>query len=134
MSRPVRAAGGLVVDVSGVDVRVVLIHRERYGDWCLPKGKLDDGESFADAALREVTEETGLVCELGVELAEVHYEVGDRPKVVRFWAMTVVHGELAPHDRNEVTDLGWFEIGEARAKVSYDADRRVIDTWVDRHR
>ena len=62
------------------------------------------------------------------------YEVRDRPKVVRYWAMTAVGGELAPEDLDEVTDLGWFEIGVARAKVSYDADRQVIDEWIERHR
>ncbi len=134
MSDLIRAAGGLVVDSSDGEVRVVLIHRDRYDDWCLPKGKLDDGESFADAALREVAEETGLVCELGDELAEVRYDVRDRPKVVRYWAMTAVGGELAPEDLDEVSALGWFEIAEAREKVDYDADRQVIDAWLERRR
>ena len=134
MTRLIRAAGGLVVDDAGDEVRVVLIHRDRYDDWCLPKGKLDDDESFADAARREVAEETGLVCELGDELAEVHYDVRDRPKVVRYWTMTVLDGELAPEDLDEVSDLGWFEIGAARQKVSYDADRQVIDAWIERRR
>lgn len=134
MSRLIRAAGGLVVDRTGDQVRVVLIHRDRYDDWCLPKGKLDDDESFADAALREVAEETGLVCELGEELAEIHYEISGRPKVVRYWAMAAVGGELAPEDLDEVDEVAWVEIGAARDQVDYDGDRQVIDTWMERHR
>jgi 8-oxo-dGTP diphosphatase len=134
MSRQIRAAGGLVVDTTGDEVRIVLIHRDRYDDWCLPKGKLHDDESFADAALREVAEETGLICELGDELAEVNYDVKGRPKVVRYWAMAAVGGELGPEDDHEVSDLAWFEIGAARAKVSYPADRQVIDAWTERSR
>lgn len=133
MNREIRAAGGLVVDTDGDRVRVVLIHRDRYDDWCLPKGKLDDDESFADAAVREVAEETGLTCELGEELAEIRYEVRGRPKVVRYWAMRPVSGELAPLDDDEVDDLGWFDLATARDKVSYDADREVIDSWTARH-
>ena len=67
-AKEVRAAGGVVARASGDGVEVVLVHRPRYDDWSLPKGKLEPGESWEDGALREVEEETGLRCELGEEL------------------------------------------------------------------
>src|SRR5918997_104391 len=92
-------AAGCVVHRWGDDgaLEVAVIHRPRYDDWSLPKGKLDAGESFADAALREVWEETGLRCRLGRELEPVRYTVRGRPKLVRYWVMEVVdEGALAP--------------------------------------
>ena len=93
----VRAAGGVVLR-DGPDGReVLLIHRHRYGDWTLPKGKCEPDEPDEDCALREVEEETGLVCELLDELASTEYVDGKgRPKRVRYWAMRVVGGELRP--------------------------------------
>ena len=83
MSDPIEAAGGVVVR----DGRVALVHRPRYDDWSLPKGKLDEGESWEEAALREVEEETGLRCELGPEVGRTRYRASGRPKVVRYWLM-----------------------------------------------
>ncbi len=83
MSERVEAAGGVVVR----DGMVLLVHRPRYDDWTLPKGKLDPGESFEDAALREVEEETGLRCRLVRELPSTQYAVSGRPKLVRYWLM-----------------------------------------------
>src|SRR5215217_3282948 len=83
-SDEVRAAGGAVVH----DGRVAVVHRPRYDDWSLPKGKLDDGEGWEDAALREVLEETGLRVRLLEELPSTHYEDRKgRPKTVRYWRM-----------------------------------------------
>jgi 8-oxo-dGTP diphosphatase len=104
---------------------VAVVHRPKYDDWTLPKGKLDKGETFEDAALREVEEETGLVCELGAELESTTYEDRNgKVKLVRYWEMTVVEGEFAPND--EVDELRWVPPEEARAMLSYDRDRDVI--------
>ena len=123
MSRePVKAAGGVVVDVEG---RVLLVHRPRYDDWTLPKGKLDPGETFEAAALREVREETGLECALGRELPGTEYRDNkDRPKVVRYWLMEVEGGEFEPND--EVDEVRWLAPGEAAELLSYDRDREVL--------
>jgi 8-oxo-dGTP diphosphatase len=107
------------------DGRVLLIHRPRYDDWTLPKGKLDPGESFEDAALREVEEETGQRCSLGRELPSTRYEVGGRPKLVRYWLMTPEgDAEFEPND--EADDARWVTPEEALALLSYDRDRDVV--------
>jgi 8-oxo-dGTP diphosphatase len=117
----VRAAGGVVVR----DGRVAVVHRPKYDDWSLPKGKLDEGESFEDAALREVEEETGLRCRLVRELPAVEYEVRGRPKLVRYWAMEVEdETPFVPND--EVDEVRWIEPAEALALLSYDRDREPV--------
>jgi 8-oxo-dGTP diphosphatase len=117
----VRAAGGVVVR----DGLVALVHRPRYDDWTLPKGKLDKGESFEEAALREVDEETGLHARLVRELPSVNYEVRGRPKVVRYWLMEVESDEgFVAND--EVDEVRWLEPAEALALLTYDRDRDVL--------
>jgi 8-oxo-dGTP diphosphatase len=121
VSDQVRAAGGVVVR----DGLVALVHRPRYDDWSLPKGKLDSGESFEEAALREIAEETGLRARLVRELPAANYEVRGRPKVVRYWLMDVESDPgFVPND--EVDELRWVEPGEASALLSYDRDRDVL--------
>ena len=88
---------------------VLLVHRPKYRDWTLPKGKLEPGESHEQAALREVEEETGLVCELGRELGSTSYRDGKaRPKVVRYWAMRPLRGAFSPH--REVDEIRWASV------------------------
>lgn len=121
----VRAAGGAVWRRGVEGLEVILVHRPRYDDWSLPKGKLDDGESFEGAAAREVQEEATVTVRLGVELPSVRYE--DRyghPKVVRYWAMTVESG-LAGGD-HEVDVAQWVALPEAVARLSYEHDRPVL--------
>ena len=118
----VRAAGGLVVR----DGLVCLVHRPRYDDWSLPKGKLDPGEGFEQAALREVEEETGLRCRLRGELPEVRYtDARGRPKLVRYWVMDVVDDSgFSPND--EVDELRWVPLAEAARLLSYKRDRELV--------
>ena len=123
--RTVEAAGGVVLRSSGRGMEICVVHRPRYDDWTLPKGKLDADETFEDAALREVEEETGLRCELGPELASTHYTDGKgRSKVVRYWLMEVVEGEFAPND--EVDELRWMTAHEAVEALSYERDRELV--------
>jgi 8-oxo-dGTP diphosphatase len=118
----VKAAGGVVVR----DGQVLLVHRPDYDDWSLPKGKLDPGESFEDAALREVEEETGLRCRLVRELPEVRYrDRRGRPKVVRYWEMdTLSESPFEPND--EVDELRWLDVGDALVLLTYERDRDVV--------
>ncbi len=118
----VEAAGGIVLR----DGEVALVHRERYDDWSFPKGKLDPGETFEQAALREVWEETGIRARLVRELAATHYRDNkDREKVVRYWLMEV---EEAPafEPNNEVDELRWVTPDEAAALLTYDRDRELL--------
>jgi 8-oxo-dGTP pyrophosphatase MutT (NUDIX family) len=118
----VEAAGGVVLR----DGRVALVHRPRYDDWSLPKGKLDAGESFEEAALREVEEETGLRCRLVRELPAVEYEVRGRHKHVRYWAMETLDADALFVPNDEVDELRWLEPAEALALLSYDRDREPV--------
>ena len=106
---------------------VCLVHRPRYDDWTLPKGKLDPGESFEAAALREVWEETGLRCRLGDELETIRYRGHkDRPKVVRYWRMEVEDDPgFAPND--EVDELRWMAPAEAARLLTYAHDRALVE-------
>jgi 8-oxo-dGTP diphosphatase len=117
----VQAAGGVVVQ----DGRVAVVHRPRYDDWTLPKGKLDPGETFEQAALREVREETGLECRIVEELGSTSYtDSKGRPKVVRYFRMEVEGGAFTVND--EVDELRWLSPDEARAALTYERDRDLI--------
>jgi 8-oxo-dGTP diphosphatase len=119
----VRAAGGVVLDDDGL---LVLVHRPRYDDWTLPKGKLDPGESFEEAALREVEEETGLRCRLVRELSAIEYrDDKGRSKVVRYWLMEVdADSGFVPND--EVDELRRLPLDEALGLLTYDRDHDVV--------
>jgi 8-oxo-dGTP diphosphatase len=124
----VQAAGGVVVRDDG---RVAVIHRPRYDDWSLPKGKLEPGETFEAGALREVEEETGVRGRIVGELAPVRYvDRKGRDKVVRWYRMEVDGdpADLVPND--EVDELRWLTPSEARDLVSYDHDRALLETVV----
>jgi 8-oxo-dGTP diphosphatase len=124
----VEAAGGVVWRRYEGDLQVLLVHRPKYDDWSLPKGKLDPGETFEQAAEREVWEETGLRCRRGVELEESHYVDGKgRPKVVRYWVMEPTGGTFAPND--EVDEVRWLPVGAAAARLTYERDRPVLDSF-----
>jgi 8-oxo-dGTP diphosphatase len=121
----IRAAGG-VVHRRGENggLEVLLVHRPKYGDWTLPKGKCLAGETDEDCALREVEEETGLSCALGPELGTTRYRVARGPKVVRYFAMTAAGGEFEPHD--EVDEIRWLPLVEAEEALSYDRDLEIL--------
>ncbi len=124
---PVRAAGGVVWRRGPSGIEVVLIHRSRYDDWSLPKGKVDPGENDEQAARREVQEEASVIGVLGPELRSTTYvDRNGRDKMVRYWAMTVAGGNIGPD--NEIDVAEWLPIGEARRRLTYDRDRPVLDS------
>jgi 8-oxo-dGTP pyrophosphatase MutT (NUDIX family) len=126
VARTIDAAGG-VVEQDGL---IAIVHRPRYDDWSLPKGKLDKNESSERAALREVQEETGLSCQLIEELDPVSYtDNRGRPKNVRYWRMKVLSGEFEVND--EVDELRWLSKADALELLSYEHDRELVAALAD---
>jgi 8-oxo-dGTP pyrophosphatase MutT (NUDIX family)/phosphohistidine phosphatase SixA len=118
--RFIEAAGAVVWRAGALAV----VHRPRYDDWSLPKGKLDRGETIAQAAVREVAEETGFEAVLGRHLNTVRYSVGDARKQVDYFAATVTGGTFHPNE--EVDELRWLPVDEASDILSYPQDRTVL--------
>jgi 8-oxo-dGTP diphosphatase len=126
----VRAGGGVVRRrTPDGDHRYAVVHRPRYDDWSLPKGKVDPGESDEEAALREVEEETGVRCTLGPELEAACYrDRKGRPKQVRYWLMEPVEGDRVPRFRpdQEIDELRWCSAADAGKLLSHEHDRKLI--------
>jgi 8-oxo-dGTP diphosphatase len=123
----VRAAGGVPWRIAGDALEVALVHRPRYGDWTLPKGKLEAREHPLRAAVREVREETGLSCVPQVRLPTITYLTGepDVEKSVDFWSMRVArdHGREPDH---EIDDVRWVPLRAAGGVLTYKHDRGVL--------
>lgn len=119
----VAAAGGVVMR----DGKVAVVHRPRYDDWSLPKGKLDPGEDFLAAAIREVREEIGAEVRVGRELPAVEYADHEgRRKLVRYWLMEAERVDFTPNE--EVDELRWLDPARARDLLTYPRDRDVLDS------
>jgi 8-oxo-dGTP pyrophosphatase MutT (NUDIX family) len=126
----IRAAGGIVRRRgAGGEQEIAIVHRPRYDDWALPKGKLDKGETDEQAALREVAEETGLRANLGDLAGRISYrDRHDRAKVVSYFFMTPESGAFEPND--EVDELRWVPLEEALELLTYDRDRELVQTVI----
>lgn len=127
--KPRVLAAGAVLWRDGSRRELAVIHRHRYDDWTLPKGKLDDGETFAAAGLREVLEETGFRADITGYAGETLYEVDGRPKSVIFFQMVAAtaagSGVLDP---DEVSELVWLTVDDALARLTHADERGVVES------
>ena len=131
--RTVRAAGGVLWRRVDDEVQVALVHRPKYDDWSLPKGKLDRGESWVAGAVREVREETGFGVAVGRTLGESRYRVLDRgrdaPKTVRWWAMRALEGSFTAG--TEVDALRWVPARRALAQAGSGYDTAPLTAFLE---
>ena len=128
----VRAAGGIVWrDRSRRELAV--IYRDRYApsECCLPKGKLDPSEGWEQAAVREVLEETGCEAEIAGFAGLLHYQVGNRPKVVVYFDMlSIAEGAFLPS--KEVTKMAWLKPPEALGELAHEGERELLREFLER--
>ena len=132
-SRLIKAAGG-VAWRPGPDgePEILLVHRKKYDDWSLPKGKTEPGEALLVTAVREVLEEGGAQLALGRRLASVRYNVGGRPKRVHYWAARVLSVDSRAVPNHEVDEVTWLPARHAVHKVSYAHDHGVLADFAAR--
>jgi 8-oxo-dGTP diphosphatase len=118
----VRAAGGVILH----EGRAAIVHRPKYDDWSLPKGKLEAEETWEAAARREVLEETGIPCRLVAEVGSARYlDRHGRPKTVRYWAMEP-EGSVAFRANKEVDELRWATADEAAGLLTHPRDCEIV--------
>ena len=126
----IRAAGGIVFRfVLGGRVEIACIFRESRGDWTFPKGKLDGGETFEEAALRETFEETGMWCQVIQFVGTTNYtHRKGKPKIVAYYLMSPDDGEFVPSE--EVDELVWLPLEQVRDHLTWDRDQELFDLTV----
>jgi len=130
---PVIYAAGAVLWRFGAKKRVeiALIHRPRYGDWSLPKGKLDANETMIGCAYREVMEETGYIAIFGPEIGDATYVVDGVTKLVKYWSAQAVGEPIGKPNPTEVDQILWLSPSEARKKLTLDDDRSIVDFFLE---
>jgi 8-oxo-dGTP diphosphatase len=107
-------------------MELMIVHRKRYDDWSLPKGKVEANEEPLKAALREVREETGCEAECLGFAGKTRYEVDGIPKVVMFWRMRLVR-QMPLEENDEVSEAMWLPLPQAMARMSYESERELVE-------
>ena len=132
LGKPVLAGGAVVTREHPTrGIEVVVIHRQRYGDWTLPKGKLEPGEALPVCAVREVREETGVTIRLGVPLDTIRYEAGKAGlKKVDYWGGTVLEVVRRAPDA-EVDVVSWLPVRAALARLTYSHDHFLVQQYLE---
>jgi 8-oxo-dGTP diphosphatase len=132
-SRLIKAAGGVAWRPGPAgEPEILLVHRKKYDDWSLPKGKTEPDEPLPVTAVREVLEEGGARLALGRRLVSVRYNVGGRPKRVHYWAARVLSVDPRAVPNSEVDEVTWLPAGRAVDKVSYPHDHGVLADFAAR--
>lgn len=130
----VTAAGCLIWRLKQDELQVLIIHRPNYDDWSWPKGKLDEGETIPETAVREVREEVNLKVTLGAPLAVTEYKVKQGTKHVYYWAAQLPAGAEAKADKNEVDELRWVTPAQARKLLTNSSDILPLDELEKLHK
>jgi 8-oxo-dGTP pyrophosphatase MutT (NUDIX family) len=125
----IQAAGGLLLRETKAGKELLLVHRKRYGDWTLPKGKREGSESLTETALREVKEETGYRTRIIGFAGAAAYEVQGVPKVVLYWHMEALD-EGSTNLDTEIAEVVWLPVQEALQKLQYPLEIALIDAWL----
>lgn len=130
MTSSIIAAGGVVWrrGTEG-DIEVLLVHRPRYDDWSLPKGKVEEGEALISCAYREILEETGLSIKLGPYIGFVEYYVPNGLKHVAYWSASIIEDHSSFHANEEVDQIIWLDIESATLKATRDSDRYILERF-----
>jgi 8-oxo-dGTP pyrophosphatase MutT (NUDIX family) len=124
----IQAAGGILWRQVNGNYEIAIVHRRRYNDWTLPKGKLQAGETLNQAALREVKEETGYTAHMLGFAGAISYETNNGTKVVCFWHM-LPQGEPSKDLDTEVAEVIWLQVGTAREKLQYPLEKTLVAMW-----
>ncbi len=130
MTITIIAAGGVIwrKNIDG-EIEVLLVHRPRYDDWSIPKGKVEEGEASISCAYRELLEETGLSIKLGPYIGSVEYHTIDGLKHVDYWCASLIEDNSAFHPNDEVDQIAWLTLKEAAVQATRDSDRQILDRF-----
>ncbi|NDA84418.1 MAG: NUDIX hydrolase [Burkholderiaceae bacterium] len=125
----IQAAGAIVWRRNESDaIEIALVHRPKYDDWSIPKGKVEGEESLIACAYREVVEETGFAVRFGQSIGSVHYEVNGLRKTVTYWSARLL-GEQGKPNPEEVDAVRWMSCEEAKEQLGRDSDRQIVETF-----
>lgn len=122
----IKAAGGILQRSTPRGEEVMVVYRKRHQDWTLPRGKVKDGESFQEAAMREVKEETGCSCKIGNYLGTISYSAEGVPKVVLFWKMSVISEDNGSRNQDEIGEALWLPVSAAIEKLTYTQEKTLL--------
>src|SRR6185437_16432725 len=121
----IKAAGGILQRSTPRGDEVMVVYRKRHQDWTLPRGKVKDGESFQEAAMREVQDETGCSCRIGNYLGTISYSDNGVPKVVLFWKMTLVE-EKGSSNSEQIGEALWLPVPDAIERLTHAQEKALL--------